>query len=518
MASQVKSQLSDKIYESTLDDLLESDQGLEVDLYKINIFNKDIHIAPGKIMNDVKKDIYYCFVYAIKDKKVAAKIGVYETREPQGEVYDLSLFEEGTLLLFDYYIQEPTALVEYQVQEEPVGSDNVFDYLKRYIKPVTNEAVTMKTQKSIITNITMRISRRFSDQTELLDLLKLFRISRPYDEEFLDSLKDEAPDRLMFILIVLEQIFGVKFKFDLDGADELRNMVKEKPNTSTDIIHVSLEDGPRVVNKNAGTALVKNEGTSLEEDAELLVTPGFKTPTQETLESESPVRPRPEPIKTRKPLRQVAQNVVTSDSEVDTPPARVPSEDETPKKPRPVPRARRTSSKSESEEEAPKKPRPVPRARRTSSKSESEEEAPKKPRPTPRPRRTPKVLTSESEEEVPKKIVTSESEEEGTKKTKPRPTPRPRRTPKVMTSESEEEALKKTKTKVLPTRPISLNVDEPAFATSEPVKRVSKISEEGSFSTSAASASKTKVETPEEPGTKIKRTSKTIPKPITSKK
>ena len=78
MASQVKSQLSDKIYESTLDDLMETDQGLEVDLYKINIFNKDIHISPGKIMNDAKKDIYYCFVYAIKDKKVAAKIGVYE--------------------------------------------------------------------------------------------------------------------------------------------------------------------------------------------------------------------------------------------------------------------------------------------------------------------------------------------------------------------------------------------------------------------------------------------------------
>ena len=38
MASQVKSQISDKIYDTTLDDLLETDQGTEVDLYKINIF------------------------------------------------------------------------------------------------------------------------------------------------------------------------------------------------------------------------------------------------------------------------------------------------------------------------------------------------------------------------------------------------------------------------------------------------------------------------------------------------
>ena len=502
MASQVKSQLSDKIYESTLDDLMETDQGLEVDLYKINIFNKDIHISPGKIMNDAKKDIYYCFVYAIKDKKVAAKIGVYETREPQGEIYDLSLFEEGTLLLFDYYIQEPTALVEFQVQEEPIESDNVFDYLKRYIKPVTNEAVTLKAQKMMITNITMRISRRFPEQTDLLEVLKIFRISRPYDEEFLDSLKEEASDRWMFILIVLEQIYGVKFKFNVEGAVELRNMVKEKPNTSTDIININLEDGPRVVNKNAGTALVEDK------DETIVVSPEFKTPTLKpvTLESETvgpvtvePVtveRPRP------KPLRQIAKNVVTSESEVDTPPPRtvLPS-----------------PSKSESDI---KKPRPTPRPRRTPKAltSESEDDEPKKPRPTPRVRQTPKALTSESEEEVPKKtiparvtpkVVTSESEDDVPKK--PRPTPRPRRTPKALTSESEEEVPKKTKTKPPPTRPISLNTDEPAFATSEPVKRVSKISEEGSFSTSA---SKTKMETPEESGTKIKRSAKTIPKPV----
>jgi hypothetical protein len=247
MASQVKSQLSDKVYESTLDDLLETDQGLEVDLYKINIFNKDIAIAPGKVMHDSKKDIYYCYVYAIVDKRVAAKLGVYETRDSRGEIYDLSQFEEGSLLLFDSYIQDTSALIEFQMPEAPEASDNIFDYLKQYLKPVTNEQATIKTQQSLFKKINMRMTEKFSDQTDYLKVVKLFKLQRPYDEEFLDSLKAESPDRWMFILIILELVFQVKFEFNVEGADELRNMVKERPNTSTDVILVSLDEIPRHV-------------------------------------------------------------------------------------------------------------------------------------------------------------------------------------------------------------------------------------------------------------------------------
>jgi len=275
MASQVKSQLSDKIYDTTLDDLLETDQGLEVDLYKINIFNKDIHIAPGKVMRDAKKDIYYCFVYAIKGGRVAAKIGVYETKDSRGEIYDLSEFEEGTLLLLDYYIQEPTALVEYQIQE-PAESDNIFDYLKQYIRPITNETVTMKTQSTIIRKITMRISQNFPQETELLELLKLFRLKRPYDNEFLDLLKEQDSKSWMFILIVLELIFNIKFEFSTEGAeraeraDELRNMVKETPNVFTDIILVSLEDTPTFIK------VISNQALVVEDMEEPLVNPKMR--------------------------------------------------------------------------------------------------------------------------------------------------------------------------------------------------------------------------------------------------
>ena len=269
MASQVKSQLSDKVYESTLDDLLETDQGLEVDLYKINIFNKDIAIAPGKVMHDAKKDIYYCYVYAIVDKRVAAKLGVYETRDSRGEIYDLSRFEEGSLLLFDSYIQDTSVLIEFQMPEAPEASDNIFDYLKKYLKQVTNEQATIKTQQSLFKKINMRMSEKFSDQTDLLKVVKLFKLQRPYDEEFLDSLKAESPDRWMFILIILELVFQVKFEFNVEGADELRQMVKDRPNTSTDVILVSLGDMPRHVEEFEPVS--KKEESEEEEEIEPIV-------------------------------------------------------------------------------------------------------------------------------------------------------------------------------------------------------------------------------------------------------
>jgi hypothetical protein len=312
MASQVKSQLSDKVYESTLDDLLETDQGLEVDLYKINIFNKDIAIAPGKVMHDSKKDIYYCYVYAIVDKRVAAKLGVYETRDNRGEIYDLSQFEEGSLLLFDSYIQDTSALIEFQMQEAPETSDNIFDYLKKYIKPVTNEQAAIKTQQSLFKKINMRMTEKFSDQTDLLRVVKLFKLQRPYDEEFLDSLKVESPDRWMFILIILELVFQVKFEFNVEGADELRKMVKEKPNTSTDVILVSLEEIPRHVEEFKPVASKAAASKKEEEDDESVVTTSKANENEAVAIKSSEVDEVPSKVTISKKEEREDESVVTS--------------------------------------------------------------------------------------------------------------------------------------------------------------------------------------------------------------
>ena len=46
--SSIKSQISDMVYNASLDDLDQSDNGVPSELYRVNVFGKNITIAPGK--------------------------------------------------------------------------------------------------------------------------------------------------------------------------------------------------------------------------------------------------------------------------------------------------------------------------------------------------------------------------------------------------------------------------------------------------------------------------------------
>jgi hypothetical protein len=86
------------------------DNEIESDLYSVKIFGKNIRIAPGK-SKDVNPKCIYFYVYAIKNEKVVAKLGVYEKElsslEDKPEIYDLTQFKDGSLLLFDVYYNKP---------------------------------------------------------------------------------------------------------------------------------------------------------------------------------------------------------------------------------------------------------------------------------------------------------------------------------------------------------------------------------------------------------------------------
>jgi hypothetical protein len=307
MNSQVKSQISDKVYEATLDDLSELDQGLEVDLYKLNVFNKDIMIAPGKVMSDTKKDIHYCYVYVIKNGKVAAKLGIYETHVKRGEVYDLTDFEGREFLLFDHYYNEPGSLVAFEMKEE-VQVDNIFDYLKRFLKPVTNATAAIKEQAAVIRKVSKRM-----EGNPLATHLKNYKRQKPYDEAWLDSFKEDA-ENWMFNLLVLEVIFNVKFIFEnSDGSeDDMREMIRASPNESTTIIRVSLEDIPRHVANNApkSTAPVMEEEQEEEEEEEEFVKDTFPSPRMESPPIPSEVKvSKPEPIAESKPVKSFSSKL-----------------------------------------------------------------------------------------------------------------------------------------------------------------------------------------------------------------
>ena len=262
MESQVKSQISDKVYDATLDDLYELDENLEVDLYKINVFNKDIMIAPGKIMSDAKKDIHYCYVYVIQGKRVAAKLGIYETRVKKDEVYDLTDFEGPEFLLFDHYYNTPRSLDKYEMEEE--SEDNIFDYLKRFLKPVKSEVVTIKEQRATLVQLKKKMNAKY-DPLLVTHFIK--KKDTPYGEAWLDSFKTES-DHWMFILIVLEVILNVRFIIedsDQDLVEQIRGMVSSvKTAKPLETIRVSLGDTPRHIT----TAIEEEPAEESEESAE----------------------------------------------------------------------------------------------------------------------------------------------------------------------------------------------------------------------------------------------------------
>ena len=412
MSSQVKSQITDKLYETTLDDLYEFDQGLEVDLYKINVFNKDIMIAPGKVISDTKKDVHYCYVYVIKNGRVAAKLGIYETLSKKDDVYDLTDFEGREFLLFDHYYNEPGVLVEYEMKEE-VQIDNIFDYLKRFLKPVTNATATIKEQAAVIKKITKRMG-----DNPLANNLKNYKMQKPYDEEWLDSFKEDA-ENWMFNLIVLEVIFNIKFIFEnSDGSeDEMREIIRSSPNESTTIIRVSLEDMPRhVTNKTLRISAAVEEEE--EEEEEEFVKGTFPSPSE--------VKPTIESFPEEKSTLFSSESKSEKSFSSKPPPKSFSSKASSEAKPsksfssKPPPEPVAETKSFSSKASKPREQSPEAKPSKSSSSKASSEERPKK--------SSSSKAREESEEEKPKKSFSSKASAESVKQSaskgsEPRPEP-----------------------------------------------------------------------------------------------
>ena len=133
--SRVKSQITDKVYEVSLDDLDEDDDAFDSELYRIDVFGKNVIIAPGRPIKDKRiQGLVYFYVYVIKNEKAIAKLGVYEiTTSENREIYDLTTFPDGALLMFDVYYNKPLLINEFEETESTnkassVVGINIFDY------------------------------------------------------------------------------------------------------------------------------------------------------------------------------------------------------------------------------------------------------------------------------------------------------------------------------------------------------------------------------------------------------
>ena len=142
MESLVDSRISSKRYKASLNTVYEYDVGFKTHLYKVDIFGHNIVIAPGKAIYDTERGsdyVAYCYVYVIQEDKPVMKLGIYE-KEKKGnevEVFDLEEFNEGSMLLFEYYDTNPNKINEFETNEKTESTQkNAFDLiLEKVYKP-----------------------------------------------------------------------------------------------------------------------------------------------------------------------------------------------------------------------------------------------------------------------------------------------------------------------------------------------------------------------------------------------
>ena len=200
MESTVASQISPQIYSAKLAKLYEGDIDVESELYEINIFNATLHIAPGKSIAGDDGLIYF-YVYAIKNEKVLANLGVYELiSDEQKSIYDISNFEN--LLLFDYYYTNPGKIKEFEIS----GKSNIFDYIITHL--AFDKEKSIKVYSEFLTFVKEIKSNPEYDEAYKL-YKKIFSIlgkdirEKGIDKEKIDQLKEKCKTDLNLFKLTL---------------------------------------------------------------------------------------------------------------------------------------------------------------------------------------------------------------------------------------------------------------------------------------------------------------------------
>lgn len=222
MESRADSRISGKRYETNLNEVYSEDVNVKSELYKVDIFGHTLHIAPGKVNYDeANEDLLYCYVYAVKNNKVVMKLGVYEKIDEQKdiEMFDLTEFNEGSMILFEYFEMNPTKITELEVIETSRSmkseSIDVFKMIKDNVfitsNPIYNIYSDLKTGKLKTTDIFNQIHKL----TKELDKQK-------------GSISKQDLDNIKKILIDIKKSFGDEKKFNNNTFDAMTKVCENK--------------------------------------------------------------------------------------------------------------------------------------------------------------------------------------------------------------------------------------------------------------------------------------------------
>jgi hypothetical protein len=222
MESRADSRISGKRYETNLNEVYSEDVNVKSELYKVNIFGHTLHIAPGKVNYDeTNEDLLYCYVYAVKNNKVVMKLGIYEKIDEQKdlEMFDLTEFNEGSMILFEYFEMNPTKITELEIIESSrsLNTDfvNVFKMIKENVfipsNPLYSVYSDLKTGKLKTTEIFNEIHKIYKELDKQKGVVS---------KEDLSNLKG--------ILKELKSSFGEEKKFNNNTFDALATFSDNK--------------------------------------------------------------------------------------------------------------------------------------------------------------------------------------------------------------------------------------------------------------------------------------------------
>ena len=232
MESSVSSQKTSKIYSAPLSKLYKDDVNVQSELFEINIFNTVLHIAPGKSISGDDGLVYF-YVYAIKDERVVANLGVYELiTDEQKELYDISTFDD--LLLFDYYYTNPAKIKEFEIK----GKNNIFEYIDTHLEIDSDKKKIVSLMNQFIAYIKAEkdaLGDNYKLYYNVISVLSSTIKTTGIPKETIDKLKEKCDsekkkplEQFKICLAILEPFYNVHFLF-IDNGETVSNFRDKTP-------------------------------------------------------------------------------------------------------------------------------------------------------------------------------------------------------------------------------------------------------------------------------------------------
>ena len=232
----VKSRISNKTYTTSLELLEPEDRDVDSELYQITLSDRDFLIAPGK--NRMEDGIAYGYAYAIRQNKVACKLGVYEKKtDKMPLIFDLSMFPEGSMCLFDEYSKNPSLLMGLEMS----NIQTIFDTLIPLYAKLPDKTKQLKQAYRQL----LDLYNKEKDKEMKPILAAISAASKKEDTDLLTQLQERLADpktsgtrQFVQIMLALQFVFQIEFQLRTEEPEllEIINRWKiEKPTRTIEV-------------------------------------------------------------------------------------------------------------------------------------------------------------------------------------------------------------------------------------------------------------------------------------------